>query len=118
MIGSPERLQKISYSGSLQCESHPFNVESVPVVARDGTVYVGDDTGLLAFASNCWQAWRLEFGTKIRDVILGDDGSIYALGEDGIVRTIHELFANGGLQADGWPDQTHDSRNSNSAARE
>lgn len=118
VIGFPERLQKISYSGSLQCETRPFNVASVPVVARDGTVYVGDDSGLLAFASNCWQAWRLEFGTKIRDVILGDDGSIYALGEDGIVRTIHELFGNGGLRARGWPDQTHDSRNSNSAAQE
>jgi outer membrane protein assembly factor BamB len=110
-----ERIAILDPSGKARCETSPFNSYSAPVVAKNENVYIGGETEVLAFGGNCSEQWRLQVGTEIKSVAIGDEGAVYMSGDDGTVRCIGESVNNGGLAPDGWPDENHDSRNSNSA---
>lgn len=112
-----ERIAIVDPSGKARCETGPLNSYSAPIVAKNGNVYIGGETEVLTFGGNCSEQSRLEVGTQIKSVALGDDGALYASGDDGTLRCIRESVNNGGLGPDEWPDENHDSRNSNSALK-
>jgi hypothetical protein len=71
-----ERIAILDPSGKARCETSPFNSYSAPVVAKNGNVYIGGETEVLAFGGNCSERWRLEVGTQIKSVAIGDDGAV------------------------------------------
>jgi outer membrane protein assembly factor BamB len=52
-------------------------ITSPPVVAADGTVYVGRDIGLMAFTPSGFEKWEADIGGVYGAPCIGPDGTIY-----------------------------------------
>ena len=80
-------LVAISFSGTLQWEFKvpgPVTIRATPVIAEDGTIYLGCDNGsLFAFDPSGSQKWTMHAGNAVSTTpVLAQDGTIYVLAED------------------------------------
>ena len=80
-------LVAISFSGTLHWEFKvpgPVTIRATPVIAGDGTIYLGCGNGnLLAVDTSGSQKWAMHAGNAVSTTpVLAQDGTIYVLAED------------------------------------
>jgi outer membrane protein assembly factor BamB len=77
--GWDDKLHAYDFQGQLQWEL-PGQWTGDPVIASDGTIYVGDTEGVVALRENGTQLWRVPV-TRAGSLTLADDGTIYVPGQ-------------------------------------
>jgi len=78
-----------SYKWSFSLPTNPngINMDNVPAIGSDGTIYFGTATGeLYALDSDGSMRWKSALNSKIAvGPVIGKDGSIYAITDEGIL---------------------------------
>lgn len=113
LVSRNQDLTVVEHSGKKVCTNTGFDYFEHWTLAEDGTVYAGGDH-LIAISPSCWNGWRIKLGSPVFSIMLGDDGTIYALTQDGTLHAITETFSSGGPARSLWPGDNHDSHNTNS----
>lgn len=93
------------------------SIQSAPVLASDGTMYVAAGWNLLAVTPEGRIAWqyKLAQGTGV-PLALGEDGTVYVAGNRGTLYAIRGEA--GGLMKSSWPKYQADAQNSGRAMLE
>lgn len=103
--GWDDKLHVYDYQGQSQWE-FPGQWAANPVIASDGTIYVGDYSGVVALRENGAQLWKAPV-TRAASLTLADDGTIYVPGQElGRDKDGHFMFNLHALSREGAPKWT------------
>jgi outer membrane protein assembly factor BamB len=103
--GWDDKLHVYDFQGQSQWE-FPGQWTADPVIASDGTIYVGDSSGVVALRENGAQLWRAPV-TRAGSPALAADGTIYVPGQElGRGKDGHLLFDLHALSQEGAPKWT------------
>lgn len=114
LVSQNRDLTVIDPSGRKLCSNTGDDYFEHWILANDGTVYAGG-AQLISISPSCWNGWRINLRSPVFSLLLGSDGTIYVLTQDGVLHALTETFASGGPARSLWPGDGHDSRNTNSA---
>jgi len=113
LVTRNQEMAVVDPSGKKICANTGTDYFEHWTLAADGTVYAGGND-LISISPSCWTGWKLNFGSPVFGIVLGKDGTVYVLTQDGTLRAITETFPSGGPAQSLWPSDNHDSRNTNS----
>jgi len=113
LVASNQDMTVVEPRGKRLCTNTGSDHFEEWTLAADGTVYAGGND-LISISPSCWNGWRLNLRSPVSSIVLGTDGTIYALTQDGALHAITETILSGGAARSMWPGDNHDSRNTNS----